>query len=163
MIAGAKYGHTNLIARDWKALSRFYQDLFGCVPVPPVRDFKGYDLERGTGVAGAELLFLNRRGDTWRDLGKMGSHLLALVADDHHEVLRRELLGRLHRVAQQTVATDLVQQLAGGGLHSRAAAGGQHNDGSDWRVQRYAVGLRRAHDSSTRDTTAHPCGSAEKS
>ncbi len=55
MIAGAKYGHTNLIARDWKALSRFYQDLFGCVPVPPVRDFKGYDLERGTGVAGAEL------------------------------------------------------------------------------------------------------------
>lgn len=55
MIAGARYGHTNLIARDWKALSRFYQDLFGCVPVPPVRDFKGADLERGTGIPGAEL------------------------------------------------------------------------------------------------------------
>ena len=55
MIAGARYGHTNLIAKDWKALSRFYQDLFGCVPVPPERDFKGPDLERGTGIPGAEL------------------------------------------------------------------------------------------------------------
>jgi catechol 2,3-dioxygenase-like lactoylglutathione lyase family enzyme len=55
MIAGARFGHTNLIAHDWKALSRFYQDLFGCVPVPPVRDFKGTDLERGTGIPGAEL------------------------------------------------------------------------------------------------------------
>lgn len=55
MIAGARYGHTNLIARDWKALSRFYQDLFGCIPVPPVRDFKGADLERGTAIPGAEL------------------------------------------------------------------------------------------------------------
>lgn len=55
MIAGARYGHTNLIARDWRALSRFYQDLFGCTPVPPLRDFKGHDLERGTGIPGAEL------------------------------------------------------------------------------------------------------------
>lgn len=55
MIAGARYGHTNLIADDWKALSAFYQTLFGCIPVPPVRDFKGADLERGTGIPGAEL------------------------------------------------------------------------------------------------------------
>ena len=55
MIAGAKYGHTNLIAYDWRALAGFYQDLFGCTPVPPERDFKGRDLERGTGIDGAEL------------------------------------------------------------------------------------------------------------
>lgn len=55
MIAGARYGHTNLIAADWRALARFYQELFGCVPVPPERDFKGKDLERGSGVPGAEL------------------------------------------------------------------------------------------------------------
>jgi hypothetical protein len=48
MIAGARYGHTNLVAEDWRALSRFYQDLFGCIPVSPERDFKGPDLERGT-------------------------------------------------------------------------------------------------------------------
>ena len=55
MIAGARYGHTNLVAEDWRALSRFYQDLFGCIPVPPERDFKGPDLERGTAIPGAEL------------------------------------------------------------------------------------------------------------
>jgi len=55
MIAGARYGHTNLIATDWRALSRFYQELFGCVAVPPERDFSGPDLERGTGVPGARL------------------------------------------------------------------------------------------------------------
>ena len=55
MSIDARYVHTNLIARDWQKLSRFYQDLFGCVPVPPERHYKGRDLERGTGVAGTEL------------------------------------------------------------------------------------------------------------
>jgi predicted enzyme related to lactoylglutathione lyase len=55
LIAGAKYSHTNLIARDWRSLARFYQDVFGCVPVPPERDFSGRDLEAGTGVQGARV------------------------------------------------------------------------------------------------------------
>ena len=55
MIDGARYGHTNLVAEDWRALARFYMEQFGCIPVPPERDFKGHDLERGTGLAGAEL------------------------------------------------------------------------------------------------------------
>jgi predicted enzyme related to lactoylglutathione lyase len=55
VISGARYGHVNLIANDWRALSRFYREQFGCTPVPPERDFKGSDLERGTGIRGAEL------------------------------------------------------------------------------------------------------------
>lgn len=55
MIEGARYVHTNLIARDWRALARFYQDLFGCTVVPPERDYSGPDLEAGSGVAGARL------------------------------------------------------------------------------------------------------------
>ena len=55
MPLSAKYSHTNLIARDWKKLSRFYQDVFGCVPVPPERHYRGHDLELGTGVPDAEL------------------------------------------------------------------------------------------------------------
>lgn len=51
----ARFGHVNLIARDWRALAAFYTDLFGCVLVPPERDYSGRDLERGTGVAGAAL------------------------------------------------------------------------------------------------------------
>lgn len=54
-ISGVRYGHTNLIARDWRRLAGFYEQLFGCVPVPPERNYRGPDLERGTGVAGAAL------------------------------------------------------------------------------------------------------------
>ena len=55
MIKGIRYGHTNLIAKDWRALAHFYQHVMGCVPVPPERHYQGADLERGTGVPGAEV------------------------------------------------------------------------------------------------------------
>lgn len=51
----ARFGHVNLIARDWRALAAFYTELFGCVLVPPERDYSGPDLESGTGIAGAAL------------------------------------------------------------------------------------------------------------
>jgi predicted enzyme related to lactoylglutathione lyase len=52
-IRGARYGHTNLIARDWRRLAAFYQERFGCELVPPERDYAGPTLEAGTGVPGA--------------------------------------------------------------------------------------------------------------
>jgi len=55
MIAGARYVHTNLIARDWRKLAAFYETVFGCVRVPPERDFSGPAFEAGTGVKGARL------------------------------------------------------------------------------------------------------------
>lgn len=55
MAMHAKYAHTNLIAEDWRRLASFYQDVFGCVLVPPERDFQGKDLEAGTGIRGAHL------------------------------------------------------------------------------------------------------------
>jgi catechol 2,3-dioxygenase-like lactoylglutathione lyase family enzyme len=55
MIRGARYAHTNLIARDWRKLAAFYQQLFGCQPVPPERDYSGPTLEAGTGLPGARL------------------------------------------------------------------------------------------------------------
>lgn len=55
MIPGAKFAHTNLIAKDWRALAAFYEQLFGCTPVPPERDFQGPDLDRGTGLPSAHL------------------------------------------------------------------------------------------------------------
>jgi catechol 2,3-dioxygenase-like lactoylglutathione lyase family enzyme len=54
-VPGARYVHTNLIARDWRRLVRFYVDVFGCVPVPPERDLGGDWLARLTGIAGAAL------------------------------------------------------------------------------------------------------------
>lgn len=49
------FGHVNIVAGDWRRLSRFYQDVFGCQPLPPVRQLSGARLEAGTGVPGAEL------------------------------------------------------------------------------------------------------------
>jgi len=55
MSISAKYVHTNLIARDWRRLAGFYEQLFGCILVPPERDFQGEKLEAGTGIPGAHL------------------------------------------------------------------------------------------------------------
>jgi predicted enzyme related to lactoylglutathione lyase len=51
----ARFGHVNLIARDWQSLAAFYQRVFGCVVVPPERDYRGPELSAGTGVANAAL------------------------------------------------------------------------------------------------------------
>ncbi len=55
MTLPARYVHTNLIARDWRALATFYQEVFGCTPVPPERDYRGDALDAATGLAGAHL------------------------------------------------------------------------------------------------------------
>jgi predicted enzyme related to lactoylglutathione lyase len=57
----SKYVHTNLIAEDWRKLASFYERLFGCVPVPPERDYRGEKLEAGSGVAGAHLTGMHLR------------------------------------------------------------------------------------------------------
>lgn len=51
----ARYKHTNLIARDWRALASFYQEVFGCVPVLPERHLSGSWLDKGTGVPDAAI------------------------------------------------------------------------------------------------------------
>ena len=61
MALSARYVHTNLIAADWRALADFYQRIFGCVPVPPERDFQGEKLEAGTHLPGAHLRGMHLR------------------------------------------------------------------------------------------------------
>ena len=55
MPISARYVHTNLIAQDWRALARFYVEVFGCTPVPPERDYKGASLDAATGLTDAHL------------------------------------------------------------------------------------------------------------
>ncbi len=69
MTIKAKYVHTNLIAEDWRALAGFYQEVFGCVPVPPERDFQGELLEAGTGIPGAHLQGIHLRLPGYTDSG----------------------------------------------------------------------------------------------
>lgn len=51
-----RYVHTNLIAKDWKKLSLFYQHVFDCKPAPPQRDLSGEWLDRLTGLSGAHIV-----------------------------------------------------------------------------------------------------------
>lgn len=55
MIRNPRYVHTNLIARDWRALADFYIRVFGCEVVPPERHYSGATIEAGTGVPGSTL------------------------------------------------------------------------------------------------------------
>ncbi|MEW6195447.1 MAG: VOC family protein [Bacteroidota bacterium] len=54
-MAEIKYVHTNLIARDWKKLAKFYIDVFGCKEKKPDRNLKGQWLDDLTGIKDARI------------------------------------------------------------------------------------------------------------
>lgn len=62
-----KFTHTNIICKDWKALTDFYIKTFQCKIVPPIRKQSGDWLSSGTGVPNAKLegahLLLPGHGD----------------------------------------------------------------------------------------------------
>lgn len=68
-VVHSRYVHTNLIARDWQALARFYETVFGCVRVLPARDLAGPAMEAGTGIAGAHLCGIHLRLPGYDDAG----------------------------------------------------------------------------------------------
>jgi predicted enzyme related to lactoylglutathione lyase len=55
MAVTPRFVHVNIVARDWRQLASFYEQVLGCKRVPPQRDLKGRWLEEGTGVSGAEI------------------------------------------------------------------------------------------------------------
>jgi catechol 2,3-dioxygenase-like lactoylglutathione lyase family enzyme len=69
MSFNARFVHTNLIARDWKRLARFYEQVFGCTPVPPERNLAGEWLEAATGVPGAQIQGVHLRLPGYGDDG----------------------------------------------------------------------------------------------
>jgi len=56
-----KYAHTNIIAEDWKRLATFYQEVFGCVPIPQKRDLSGDWLDRVTGIDASHITGIHLR------------------------------------------------------------------------------------------------------
>ncbi|MFZ0454658.1 MAG: VOC family protein [Ignavibacteriaceae bacterium] len=69
MSINAKYVHTNLIAEDWEKLALFYKEVFGCKVVPPERDFKGKDIEFGTGIKNVHLQGVHLQLPGYKDHG----------------------------------------------------------------------------------------------
>jgi predicted enzyme related to lactoylglutathione lyase len=99
-----RYVHTNIIAKDWRALAAFYAGVFGCTPVPPERDLSGGWVDDLTGLAGAritgthmtlpgsdatlEIFSYEPAGlDGWRPVNRPGYGHIAFHVDDVEGVL----------------------------------------------------------------------------
>jgi len=52
MPLAATYAHTNIVARDWQTLARFYETVFGCESLPPERHYEGDWVRDVTGLTG---------------------------------------------------------------------------------------------------------------
>ena len=50
-----KYTHTNINSPNWERLCNFYQKVFNCKLIPPLRDLHGEWFEKATGVKGAHV------------------------------------------------------------------------------------------------------------
>lgn len=68
-----RYVHTNIIAKDWRKLSQFYQKVLHCKPLPNgSRDLKGEWINRLTGIPSVHV---------------QGEHLLLPGYSDDHPTL----------------------------------------------------------------------------
>jgi catechol 2,3-dioxygenase-like lactoylglutathione lyase family enzyme len=115
MIRGARYAHTNLIARDWRRLAAFYQDVFGCVPVPPERDYSGPELDAGTGVPGARVTGVHLRLPGFGDGGPtLEIYHYSIAAEGPAPAVNRPGWGHL-AFAVDSVAEARAEVLAAGG------------------------------------------------
>ena len=61
MTSPVRFAHTNIVARDWQALARFYVEVFGCRPVPPERHLHGKWLDAATGLSQARISGIHLR------------------------------------------------------------------------------------------------------
>ena len=119
-----QYVHTNIAARDWRALAIFYQEVFGCVPVGPLRDQEGDWLARGIGVPGIRLegvhLALPGRGD---DGPTLEIYTYTPAEEAPTPAPNRYGLGHLaFRVDDVTATLDAVLAAGGGTLGSVSTA-----------------------------------------
>ncbi|MGI5919945.1 MAG: VOC family protein [Christensenellales bacterium] len=100
---GIRYLHTNIIAKDWRALAAFYIEVFGCEPVQPggepVDESDGQTGICGMRMTGArlklpgsdamlEILSCEPEGlDSWRPVNRPGLGHLAFYVDDIEQTL----------------------------------------------------------------------------
>jgi lactoylglutathione lyase len=111
----AKYVHTNLIARDWKKMVRFYCDVLGCEPHGPERDMSGAWLDSLTSLRSAHLTGVHLRLPGYRGDGP------TLEIFRYDELVRRGMPAVNEcGFAHIAFAVDDVDQA----LHAVIAAGG---------------------------------------
>jgi predicted enzyme related to lactoylglutathione lyase len=114
----ARYVHTNLIARDWRALANFYIRTFGCTLVPPERDYRNAELDRLTGIPNAHQFGAHLRLPGWSNLDVDGPTLEIFGFDEvlsaNTKAIHREGFGHI-AFAVDDVAAARAELLANGG------------------------------------------------
>ncbi len=131
----ACYVHTNLIAREWQTLARFYETVFGSVRVPPERDLTGPAIEAGTGIPAAHLRGVHLRLPGYGDAGPT----LEIFTYDHLAERPATAVNRLGfghlAFSVADVAAARAAVLAAGGQ----PVGGGGDSGGQRRRPRYLV------------------------
>jgi predicted enzyme related to lactoylglutathione lyase len=116
MTVNTRFVHTNLIARDWKCLARFYEQVFGCTPAPPERDLSGRWLEDATGIPGAHVRGMHLRLPGY---GEEGPTLEVFQYDAEEErsatAVNRPGFGHIAFAVDDVEATRQAVRAAGGG------------------------------------------------
>jgi predicted enzyme related to lactoylglutathione lyase len=115
MIEKARFVHANLIARDWRTLAGFYQSVFGCLPVPPEREYSGPAFDAGTGIPGAILRGVHLRLPGHGDAGPtLEIFNYTPLAEGHAAAPNRPGFGHI-AFAVQSVDAARTEVLAAGG------------------------------------------------
>jgi predicted enzyme related to lactoylglutathione lyase len=55
MVSKIKYVHTNIVANNWEKLAYFYIKVFNCKVVPPIRNYKGKNLDSAVNIKNVKL------------------------------------------------------------------------------------------------------------
>jgi predicted enzyme related to lactoylglutathione lyase len=110
-----RYAHTNIISQDWRALAKFYQEVFECIPVPPERSQSGPWLEAGTGVEGAALAGVHLRLPGYGEHGPtLEIYQYTKMKEKPEPAANRKGIGHLAFAVDDVEAT-LRLVIAGGG------------------------------------------------
>ena len=117
MTINAKFVHVNLVSQDWNQLAEFYQQVFGCVPVPPERDLLGRWLDASTGIPDAHIRGIHLRLPGCGDDGPT----LEVFQYDHHlqraeTAANRPGLGHIALTVDDAEAARDAVIAAGGGI-----------------------------------------------
>ncbi len=112
-----RYVHTNIVAKDWKKLSQFYQQVLHCRPLPGgKRDLKGEWLDRLTGIPS-----VNIEGEHLLLPGYTEDHpTLEIFSYSHEENSNMKLINNLgfgHLAFEVDDVRETLQEIiaAGGG------------------------------------------------
>jgi len=60
-MANIRYVHTNIVARNWNQLARFYVRALGCKRSPPARNLRGAWLDKATSLKDAHITGIHLR------------------------------------------------------------------------------------------------------